>query len=97
MIKCIEITMWNKGLDYDYLLSVKHRALLLGLKGVAFFKNDGSIKVTAEGEEKNLNIFINKLKRGRFFLFFFSPMNSFFVKWQEARYEFDNFSISKRK
>jgi acylphosphatase len=95
MQKCIESTMWGKNLDYDYLLWIHRYAVQLGLKGITFFKNDGSIKVVAEGEEKNLLFFIKKLQRGRYFFSLFSPIENFSVVWHEPRHEFENFSISE--
>ena len=95
MLKGIESTMWGKNLSYDYLLWIRRHAIRLELKGITFFKNDGSIKVIAEGEEKNLPFFIKKLKRGRFFFPLFSPVENFSIKWCEAKHEFEDFSISE--
>lgn len=94
MLKCIESTTWGRNLDYEYLLWVYRKAVTFGLKGIAFFKNDGSIKVVAEGEEKNLVAFVQKLKRGRHLFHLFAPEN-FSVVWHEPRKEFDDFSISQ--
>ncbi len=93
MQKCIECTMWGRRLEYDYLLWVDRIANTLGLKGITFFKNDGSIKVVAEGEEDTLLFFIRKLKRGRSFFPFLSKIENFSVTWQEAKKEFEDFSI----
>lgn len=95
MLKSIESTMWGKNLNYDYLLWIRNNAVGLGLKGITFFKNDGSLKVIAEGEERNLLFFISKLKRGRFFFPIFSPIENFSIVWQEPKNEFENFSISE--
>ena len=97
MQKCIESTMWGKNLNYEYLLWIYHQAVRLGLKGITFSKSDGSIKVIAEGEEKNLLFFTKKLKRGRFLHHFFNPVENFCVKWQEPRNEFEDFSISEAR
>ena len=95
MLKCIDSTMSGKNLSYSYLLWIEKNAILLGLKGIAFFKNDGSIKVIAEGEERRLLFFIKKLRRGRFFLPLFSPVENFSIKWCEPKNEFEDFSISE--
>ena len=87
--------MSGKNLSYSYLLWIEKNAILLGLKGIAFFKNDGSIKVIAEGEERRLLFFIKKLRRGRFFLPLFSPVENFSIKWCEPKNEFEDFSISE--
>ncbi|OGI71055.1 hypothetical protein A3B84_02540 [Candidatus Nomurabacteria bacterium RIFCSPHIGHO2_02_FULL_35_13] len=95
MQKCIESTISGKNLGYDYLLWINRQATRLGLKGITFFKSDGSIKVIAEGEEKNLLFLIKKLRRGRFFFPIFSPVENFSITLHEPRNEFENFSISK--
>lgn len=95
MQKCIDSVMCGKDLDYKYLLWIYRHAVRLGLKGITFFRNDGSIKVIAEGEEKNLHKFIKKLKRGRFLIPVFHPMENFCVTWHEPKSEFNDFSISE--
>ena len=83
--------MWGKNLNYDYLLWIYNIAIELGLKGITFFKNDGSIKVVAEGEEKNLLFFMKKLQRGRFFFPVFSPVENFSIVWREPKNDFEDF------
>lgn len=95
MIKCIESTTWGKNLNFKYLLWVRYHAIRLGLKGIAFFKNDGSLKVVAEGEERNLLFFVKKLSRGRSFFRAFSQIENFSAIWHEPRNEFEDFSISE--
>lgn len=95
MKKCIESTMSGKNLDYDHLLWINKIANELGLTGITFFHNDGSVKVIAEGEENILLFFIKKLKRGRYFFPIFSQIESFSVVWQEPKHEFEDFSISE--
>jgi len=94
MQKCIEYSMWGRRLDYEYLVWIYNHAVRLGLKGTTFFNSDGSIKIVAEGEEKNLNKFVKKMKRGRSFFFFLSPLENFSITWHEPRNEFSDFSIS---
>lgn len=95
MQKCIDSTISGKNLDHDYLLWIRQNAIRFGLKGITFFKNDGSIKVVAEGEERNLLFFIVKLKRGRYFFSLFSPIENFSITWHEPKNEFADFSISE--
>ena len=95
MQKCIESVMSGKNLSYDYLLWISRQAIRFGIKGITFFKNDGSIKVIAEGEERNLLFFMRKLRRGRFFLPLFSPVENFSIKWCEPKNEFSDFSITE--
>jgi acylphosphatase len=91
----MESTISGRNLSYEYLLWIYDNAIRFGFKGIIFFKNDGSIKVIAEGEEKNLLFFINKIERGRFFFHFFSPVENFSIIWHEPRNEFNDFSISE--
>lgn len=95
MQKCAEITMWGRNLSYDDLLWLYNKAVNFGLKGATFFKNDGSIKIIAEGAEENLLFFIKKIKKGRSFFYFFSPIENFSVVWKNAKNDFDDFSISE--
>lgn len=95
MIKCIESITSGRNLNYKYLVWIWRHATKLGIKGITFFKSDGSIKVIAEGEEKNINLFIRKLKRGRCLLKMFSPIEYFSVIHCEPRNEFRDFSINE--
>jgi acylphosphatase len=95
MAKCIESTMSGRNLNYEYLAWIKKNADKLDLRGLTYFKSDGSIKVIAEGEEKELNIFLRILKRGKYSFPFFSSMENFAVTVQEPRNEFVDFSISE--
>jgi acylphosphatase len=87
--------MSGKNLGYKYLEWINQNANNLGLKGITFFGNDGSIKIIAEGEEGYLNIFISRLQRGRFFFPIFYPVENFYITWQEPKNEFEDFSISE--
>jgi acylphosphatase len=95
MQKCIEATMWGRRLGYEYLEWIRDCAIQYGLKGITFFISDGSIKVIAEGDERNIIPFINKLKKGRSVFFFMSPIENFSVEWQEPKNDFEDFSISE--
>lgn len=87
--------MSGKNLSYDYLLWINRQAIRFGIKGITFFKNDGSLKVVAEGEERNLLFFMKKLRRGRFLLPLFSPVENFSINWCEPKHDFEDFSISE--
>ena len=64
MIKRMESGIAGKGLSFEFLTWIREAALSLGLKGVAFTKNDGSVKVIAESEEATLEEFAKKLQEG---------------------------------
>lgn len=62
----------------------------LGLVGTVCNLPDGSVEVVAEGEEENLLLFIEKLKRGPFF----AHVADLEVIWApEALGKFDTFYI----
>jgi acylphosphatase len=95
MQRCIESTIFGRNIDYSYLQWISAHANKLSLKGITFFRNDGSIKVIAEGEEKKLEKLVKKLRRGRSFFSIFSPVENFSVIWHEPRNEFEDFSINE--
>jgi acylphosphatase len=84
----IESGVSAKTLDNDYLISIKDYALELGLVGVVFIKDDGSLKIIAEGEEKILQEFAKELKKGNYF-----PIDNFFLVWKEPNHQFTDFTI----
>ena len=90
MLRRIESGISAKSLEPSYLSWVKSCAVQLGLKGVAFIKSDGSVKVIAEGEDKNLTVFAKKI--GKYNLL--SPLENFYVKWEETIGEFKEFAVT---
>lgn len=62
MLKRIEGGIAGKGFKFDYLLWIEKLASRFEIKGIIFTKNDGSIKIIAEGEEKNLLELIRKIE-----------------------------------
>jgi len=94
MLKKIECGIGGKEFGFDYLSEIKETADSLGLVGKIFEKDDGSIKLIAEGEEKNLMEFAEYLsKLGSFN----HPIQNFYVKWEEPTGEYEDFSISNVK
>jgi len=57
-----------------------------------FTKDDGSIKVVAEGEDGDLTKFTKRLEKS----FFFSSIENFYVNWHDSTKEFQDFSISNK-
>lgn len=89
MIKRIESGISGRALHWDYLSRVKNSAFHLGLKGVVFKRNDGSIKVIAEGEDQNLLKFTANLEKGGVF----SSTENFYVKWHEPSRDLGEFYL----
>lgn len=80
----------GKEFSFDYLSSVQEMAVGCGLVGVVFEKDDGSIKLIAEGEEEDLVEFAEKLEK---LGFMHTVVENFYVKWDEPTGEFKDFSI----
>jgi acylphosphatase len=91
MQKCVDCVISGKNLDYKDLVVIKKVAQNFNLKGTTFFKDDGSVKIVAEGEEKNLEKFLENIKEDADV---FAFVENFSVKWSNLKNEFDNFSIS---
>ena len=89
MIKRIESGISGAGLGPNCLSRIRELAISLGLKGIAFTRNDGSIKVIAEGEESNLIDFTKRLPQ----ISTMASVENFYVKWPEFREEAGNFFI----
>ncbi|MBI5003983.1 acylphosphatase [Candidatus Kaiserbacteria bacterium] len=67
----------------------QRKARALGLTGTVQNLRDGSIEIFAQGDEKKLKEFLEKLKRGSLF----SKVESIEVAWQETDRERDDFVI----
>jgi len=80
----------GKGLDFDSLSRIKDQAIKLRLVGTTFMKDDGSIKVIAEGNDSDLEEFAKTLKPSRFF----SSIENFYIIWKEPSLKYKDFSIS---
>ena len=89
MLKHIESGISGRGLGPNSLRHIKELASQLQIRGVAFTKPDGSIRVAADGEERNLEEFVKKLERVNIF----SSIENFYVKWQEPNEESKNFYV----
>jgi len=80
----------GRELGFDYLSTVEEMAVGLGLVGTIFEKSDGSIKIIAEGEEKDLLRLTEDLNK----VGFNHRGENFYIKWKEPTGEFTDFSIS---
>ncbi|MFA6520136.1 MAG: acylphosphatase [Candidatus Paceibacterota bacterium] len=81
MIKHIEIGIAGRGFSSHSLPWVEKLAAQLFITGAVFSRPDGSIRITAEGEEGVLEQFAKKIEDGRIF----SSTENFFVKWSEPQ------------
>ncbi len=89
MNKRIECGMSGKSIRFDYLLWTKRLADRFGLTGVAFIKEDGSIKVIAEGGERPLSKFADRLSRGHLW----HNIENFYIDWSDASGEYPDFRV----
>ena len=88
MVKRIESGLYAKGIGEGYLSWIQNYAYELGLTGIVFTRNDGSIRVIAEGEEDKLEKLSKKLERGGFL----SSVENFYINWGDAKEEFKSFA-----
>ncbi len=93
MLSRIESTMWGRRLDYNYLEWIARKADKYDLTGTTFFRDDGSIDVIAEGEEKYLEKFTKRLSRGHFFI----RVENFSVVWSNPSGKYEDFSIFEKE
>ena len=83
--------------ESNFLLHIKESAQALGLLGVVFARDDGSIKIIAEGDEETLAKFTKKAGQGHSLLNLFTTIDNFFVKWEEPTGEYTDFQIQNAK
>ena len=93
MLRRIESGISAKNLGVDYLFYLKECATHLGLNGIVFTKDDGSVKIIAEGEDENLIKFEGKIKESSFL----HPMRNFYIKWEEPSGEFKDFTVDSKE
>ena len=89
----MEIGILGRGRKSHDLSPVRELALKLALMGVVFTRDDGSIKVVAEGPEENLIDFEDRLSKTSFFV----ATEGFYAKWHEPKGEFQDFSVTGAK
>ena len=89
MQKRVEIGMAGKSMGFSYLLWIGRLSNRYGLTGTAFFKEDGSIKVIAEGEEKYLAKFAEKLEKGHLW----HDIENFYIDWSDSSGEYHDFRV----
>lgn len=80
MNKRIEIGIAGRALERNSFAWVESLAIALNLRGAVFTRPDGSIRVTAEGEELALAELARKIERGNMF----GTVENFFIKWETA-------------
>lgn len=89
MLKHIESGISGRGLGFHYLQRIKNLALKFQIKGIVFTRPDGSIKVVAKGEEKDLWEFANKLERESNS----HEIDNFYVKWDAPSRDLESFYV----
>lgn len=85
-IRC-KVTGEVQGVRYrDYS---QREAMILGISGTAENLADGGVEVVAQGDEKSLKIFIEKLRAGSLS----SRVSSIDVVWEQPKENFSDFRI----
>jgi len=72
-----------------YRATTLKKAKELNLTGFVRNEKDGKVKIVAEGEEKQLEEFIERIKKGTLF----ANVSKIEVKWDKAQGEFKDFEI----
>ena len=80
MNRRLEIGIAGRELKKSSFAWIERLASELDLKGACFTRPDGSIRVTAEGEEPALQEFARKIERGNMF----GTVENFFIRWEPA-------------
>lgn len=89
MTKYLESGIGGGSVRTNCLDWICKQANILKINGCTFFKEDGSIKVMAEGEENDLVEFADKLEEANLF----SRRENFYIVWKVQSKKFNNFSI----
>ncbi len=89
MVKHIESGISGRGLGFNYLQKIKNLAVQCQIKGIVFTRPDGSIRVVAEGEERYLMEFANKLERESNS----RQIENFYTKWCEPNKDLESFYV----
>ena len=93
MLARVENTMWGRELNYDHLDWIGLRAVKFGLNGIVYFREDGSIKVIAEGEEEDLEKLESTLDYDNFPF----RIENFSLTWHKPTGEFQDFTVLEKE
>ena len=93
MLRQIECVISGRVQGMMYRDFSRRKARGLGLVGTVENLPDGTVKVVAQGDESDLRIFIEHLKRGSMF----SRVDAVDEKWSDAPQAFSDFQIVYKK
>ena len=88
-MKRVTVRVFGRVQGVFFRYTARHHAEKLGLKGWARNEADGSVAITAEGEEEALEKFLDWCRRGPLL----ARVDNIEIKWQEATGEFKRFEI----
>ena len=88
-MKRLELRLFGDVQGVGFRSFAKRRADSFFLKGFVHNLPDGSIEIIAEGEEKNLQEFLNSISKGPMF----SEVNTIEIKWTQAEGKFLRFDV----
>jgi len=89
MVKHIESGIAGRDLGFHYLQWIKNLGTRCHIKGIVFTRPDGSIRVEARGEERDLVQFANILERESHS----RGIENFYTKWCEPNKNLENFHV----
>ncbi|MDO8482356.1 MAG: acylphosphatase [bacterium] len=93
MLRQIDCIVSGRVQGMLYRDFVRRKARGLGLVGTVENLPDGTVKVVAQGDESDLRILIEHLKRGSIF----SRVDALDEKWSDAPQAFPDFQIVYKK
>lgn len=79
MIRKVEIGIAGRALRSDSFAWIERLATHFRIRGAVFTRPDGSVRVSAEGEEQTLHEFARRIEESRIF----GTVENFFVEWRE--------------
>ncbi|MDP2630792.1 MAG: acylphosphatase [Candidatus Uhrbacteria bacterium] len=87
--KRIEVKIFGRVQMVMYRDFATRKARALGIEGVVWNENDGTVSLVGEGEEQKLLLLVAKLQKGPFL----SHVLQVAVAWKESTGEFNEFNI----
>ncbi len=89
MVKHIEIGIAGRNMRHDSELWIRDTATELGIKGTVCTRSDGTISISAEGEEETLTYFAESIEKGGMF----DEIDNFYANLSEANNSYEDFFV----
>lgn len=90
MIKNVSLKVFGTVQGVGFRYSTQKLALSLGILGYVKNNNDGTVSINAQGPDKKINLFIEKIKQGPAL---FGNVDKVEINFNENVKKYSNFSI----